>query len=90
MDETSCEVRYAYFDLHSKCKNKQYELLNDFLSENLGTAVEHCGFTALVVDRDLKKISKLAEQTGSFRVNCYNCIDRTNIVQSRIAGLKLI
>lgn len=32
----------------------------------------------------------IASQTGVFRINCYNCIDRTNIAQSRIAALKLI
>ena len=76
--------------MHNKCKNKEYGDLNLFLTENLGSAVEFCGFTALVIDRENKKIDKLTEQTGTFRTNCNNCIDRTNIVQSRIAGLKLI
>jgi hypothetical protein len=38
-DETGCEMRYAYFDVHNKCKNKEYGHLNLFLSENLGSAV---------------------------------------------------
>lgn len=50
----------------------------------------HCGFTALKVDRNAKKMEHIASQTGVFRINCYNCIDRTNIAQSRIAALKLI
>lgn len=29
-------------------------------------------------------------QTGVLRINCYDCIDRTNIVQSRLAAIKLI
>jgi hypothetical protein len=32
----------------------------------------------------------LNNQTGVFRTSCFNCIDRTNIAQSRIAALKLI
>lgn len=29
-------------------------------------------------------------QTGIFRVNCLNCIDRTNITQMRIAAISMI
>ena len=32
----------------------------------------------------------MASQSGIFRVSCYNCIDRTNIFQSRVGAMKLI
>jgi hypothetical protein len=53
-------------------------------------AINYCNFTALRVDRLEKKLEVLNNQTGLMRVNCFNCIDRTNIAQARIAALKLI
>ena len=52
--------------------------------------INYCNFTALRVDRVEKKMEVLNNQTGILRSNCYNCIDRTNIAQSRIAALKLM
>ena len=53
-------------------------------------AINYCNFTALRVDRLEKKLEVLNNQTGLMRVNCFNCIDRNNIAQARIAALKLI
>jgi hypothetical protein len=45
-------VRYAYFDLHAKCGNKNYAELHDFIEHKLGKAVAYCSFTALRIDRE--------------------------------------
>ena len=87
---TNCDVWYAYFDIHAKCPNKQYVHLNSFLEKELEKAIDYCGFTALHFDRTERKVSNLSQQTGVFRVNCFTCVDRSNIVQSRIAALKLM
>jgi hypothetical protein len=89
-EEVGCEVRYAYFDLHASCNSNDYSKLNSFLENYMKNAINYCNFTALRVDRMEKKLEVLNNQTGLMRVNCFNCIDRTNIAQARIAALKLI
>jgi len=89
-NEMNYSVRYAYFDVHAQCPNKEYSRLNQFLEDKLKQAIAHCSFTALKISNIEKSVQKIKSQTGVFRVNCFNCIDRTNIAQSRIAALKLI
>lgn len=83
-------MRYAYYDVHANCSNKDYSKLNVFLQKNLTEAINYCSFTALRVDRVENKMEVLNSQSGIIRTNCFNCVDRTNIAQSRIAALKLI
>jgi hypothetical protein len=83
-------VRYAYFDVRSACSSKDYSRLNAFLEKGMRAVINYCNFTALRVDRVEKKLEVLNNQTGILRVNCFNCIDRTNIAQCRVAALKLM
>jgi t-SNARE complex subunit (syntaxin) len=64
--------------------------LNIFLEKTIGEVIEKFNFTALMINKQDKKIEQINTQTGVIRSNCFNCIDRTNIAQSRIAALKLI
>lgn len=64
--------------------------MNIFLEKTIGEVIEKFNFTALMINKQDKKIEQINTQTGVIRSNCFNCIDRTNIAQSRIAALKLI
>lgn len=76
--------------MHSSCNSKDYSKLNAFLENQLRGMINYCNFTAIRIDRVEKRIEVLSNQTGILRVNCFNCIDRTNIAQCRIAALKLM
>lgn len=54
------------------------EQLNEY---NSFVAKIKFGFDERVELNDKKNIIIVQEQTGSFRTNCMDCLDRTNVVQ---------
>lgn len=76
------QIGWEWFDFHAQCKGMKFEnvqILMDTLQGQLnsfGWAVE-------------QNESNLRQQTGIFRTNCMDCLDRTNVVQSAIAGWAL-
>lgn len=72
-------VRLVAFDFHRFCAGKEYErglgLLMEKLEENLKTYGMYIGGGG----------HQQVRQGGVFRVNCVDCLDRTNVVQSMIA-----
>lgn len=68
-------IGFEWFDFHSACRGMKFEnvsLLMDALSEKLdafGDTVELGG-------------AQLSRQSGVLRVNCMDCLDRTNVVQN--------
>ncbi|KAJ4969778.1 hypothetical protein NE237_002877 [Protea cynaroides] len=72
-------VRYVSFDFHHHCRNSNFDnvqLLYDQISEDF----EKQGY--FLIDSEGKI---LAEQKGVARVNCIDCLDRTNVTQSYLA-----
>ncbi|XP_042509430.1 phosphoinositide phosphatase SAC8-like [Macadamia integrifolia] len=72
-------VRYVSFDFHHHCGNSNLDnvqLLYDQISEDF----EKQGY--FLIDSEGKI---LAEQKGIVRVNCIDCLDRTNVTQSYLA-----
>lgn len=76
-------VKYEYFDFHFACKGQKYENV-DFLIEKLEAVVESLGFFAAKIKQDPRLIMR---QQGVLRVNCLDCLDRTNIVMTKFAAL---
>ncbi|EGC35188.1 hypothetical protein DICPUDRAFT_97975 [Dictyostelium purpureum] len=72
-------VRYYAFDFHEKCKNNRYDKLSELLDQ-VKPYLDQYGhlFKSTVGEPTLL-------QTGSFRTNCIDCLDRTNVVQSVFA-----
>ncbi|XP_050554101.1 phosphatidylinositide phosphatase SAC2 isoform X5 [Spodoptera frugiperda] len=74
----SPDVIYATFDFHEYCRGMHYEnvsILINALADVIGE-MRFCWRD----DRGL-----ICTQNGVFRVNCIDCLDRTNVVQTAIA-----
>jgi SacI homology domain len=71
------DVRYVGFDFHAECKAGWHNLskLLDRVRDNL----HDCSFFAASSEMPS------SEQRGVFRVNCIDCLDRTNVVKSLFA-----
>ncbi|CAG2108102.1 unnamed protein product, partial [Medioppia subpectinata] len=77
------EIPYVAFDYHHYCKGGKEEnikILRDHIHKNLNDF----GF---FYDDDEGVVQR--QQTGTFRVNCIDCLDRTNRVQTFI-GLEIL
>ncbi len=73
------------FDFHRHCAGKEYERgLAALLSRIRDDIGRHGFYTHGLESYQMKK-----RQTGVFRVNCVDCLDRTNVVQSIIARVAL-
>ncbi|KAK7571960.1 hypothetical protein V9T40_014432 [Parthenolecanium corni] len=77
------KVRYEAYDFHRECKNMQWHKLNALIDK---ISSEQDQFRFFLLDKDRKLVSL---QTGVFRTNCIDCLDRTNVVQSMIAWRSL-
>lgn len=73
-------VKYNFFDFHSECKYDNYEkieyLVEHYIDSVLGIFKYYC--------EDMNSGEVYKEQTGVIRTNCLDCLDRTNILQTRI------
>ncbi|KAJ8476758.1 hypothetical protein OPV22_020485 [Ensete ventricosum] len=72
-------VRYVRFDFHDACGKGIFDnlqLLYDQIKEN----VENQGYLLINADGEI-----LIQQNGIVRVNCIDCLDRTNVTQSYVA-----
>ncbi|XP_026498745.2 phosphatidylinositide phosphatase SAC2 isoform X1 [Vanessa tameamea] len=78
----SPDIIYATFDFHEYCRGMHYEnvgILINAISDIIGE-MRFCWRD----DRGL-----ICTQNGVFRVNCIDCLDRTNVVQTGIAKFVL-
>ncbi|KAH7908877.1 SacI homology domain-containing protein [Hygrophoropsis aurantiaca] len=72
------DARYCEYDFHRETKGMKYENISKLLGEQERT-FESQGFFWVSDDMLLSK------QKGVYRVNCIDCLDRTNVVQSAFA-----
>lgn len=77
------QVRYEAFDFHAECRKMQYDRLNILINR---VAHKQDEFN---VHHARKDGTVLSMQTGVFRTNCIDCLDRTNVVQSMLAKRSL-
>ncbi|EAR97727.3 endonuclease/exonuclease/phosphatase family protein (macronuclear) [Tetrahymena thermophila SB210] len=73
-------VRYKFFDFHTVCKDQKYEKVNPIIRE-LSQMNNNFHFYA----EDLSNKTCIVTQKGIVRTNCLDCLDRTNVFQSKIA-----
>ena len=73
-------VRYEFFDFHFHTKGSKFEKLNALVLK-FQLMLERFKFYA----EDIKTQTALISQEGVFRTNCLDCLDRTNVLQSKIA-----
>ncbi|KAI8995963.1 SacI homology domain-containing protein, partial [Gaertneriomyces semiglobifer] len=80
MRDLAESVTYTEFDFHQKVKNGGYERLVELVTE-IRKILD--SFSFFLYDQDTKSI--VLQQQGAVRTNCLDCLDRTNVVQTRIA-----
>ena len=76
-------TRYEFFDFHAACKGQKFENL-EILTAKLGDVMENFKFFA---EQNKKDQRILLEQEGTVRINCLDCLDRTNLVMMKMAAI---
>lgn len=76
-------VRYNPFDFHKECQALQWHRLS-LLRDQLRPEITKFGFFASSLEHAESDLTQRS-QTGFFRTNCMDCLDRTNVVQAMIA-----
>merc|ERR1719414_627140 len=79
----NANVAYEAFDFHAECSKMRWDRLS-ILMDRVAGVQEQQGF--FLQEREG---SFLMRQTGLFRTNCIDCLDRTNVVQSMLARRNL-
>jgi hypothetical protein len=89
-NEKDKTLRFVWFDFHQECRKMKYENLSRLL-----TLVETDTTSMGMFEAEIKKANNgmtanvIQTQKGTFRTNCMDCLDRTNVVQS-VIGRKLL
>lgn len=73
------DVRYIGFDFHKECRKMQYENV-ELLMKQIREDLQSFGFFL-----GPSRAAGARQQTGTVRTNCIDNLDRTNVVQSKIA-----
>ncbi|XP_076301293.1 phosphatidylinositide phosphatase spermathreecae isoform X2 [Lasioglossum baleicum] len=71
------DITYTSFDFHEYCRGMHFENVS-ILINSLATVLTDMGYCW----RD--KQGTICMQKGVFRVNCIDCLDRTNVVQTAL------
>jgi hypothetical protein len=75
-------LKYLFFDFQNETKSENYEKLETFTSNHyLKEILDYFKFFC----EDLQTGSVSKQQLGIIRTNCLDCLDRTNVIQTRIA-----
>lgn len=76
-------VTYEPFDFHAECSKMRWDRLS-ILLDRVAAQQEQFGYFL-----QERQGAALLRQTGVFRTNCIDCLDRTNVVQSLLARRNL-
>ncbi|CRL06388.1 CLUMA_CG019050, isoform A [Clunio marinus] len=71
------KLTYVTFDFHHYCRGMKFENVTALI-EALAMELHDCGFHWRDTSGPIKN------QKGIFRVNCMDCLDRTNVVQTAL------
>ncbi|KAI0797649.1 SacI homology domain-containing protein [Abortiporus biennis] len=72
------DVKYCEYDFHRETRGMKYENISKLI-EQLERTFENQGYLWI------SNNSMMSQQRGVFRVNCIDCLDRTNVVESAFA-----
>ena len=76
------KMDFEWFDFHRECRGMKFENVS-VLINTLAPAMSRFSWT----ESSGAKLN--SEQQGVLRTNCMDCLDRTNVVQSAVAGYTL-
>lgn len=71
---------FDWFDFHGECRGMKFENVSR-LVEKMASTLSAFGENVISLSGD-NNITLVSSQNGCFRVNCMDCLDRTNVVQS--------
>ena len=77
-------IRYKFFDMQNECKKDDYSKI-DILMYKISKLLNLFNFFSI----DITTEKVLSIQNGTTRTNCLDCLDRTNVIESRISWLFL-
>ncbi|XP_077503149.1 phosphatidylinositol-3-phosphatase SAC1 isoform X2 [Amblyomma americanum] len=77
------KIKYEAFDFHHECRKMQWDRLS-ILMDRIAQDQDAFGYFMMLYDGSVPCL-----QTGVFRTNCIDCLDRTNVVQSLLARRSL-
>ncbi|KAM4630283.1 phosphatidylinositol-3-phosphatase SAC1-A isoform 1-T1 [Polymixia lowei] len=76
-------INYVAFDFHKECSRMRWDRLQ-ILVDTVAEAQDE--YSYFMVNTEGKT---LLQQNGTFRSNCMDCLDRTNVIQSLLARRSL-
>ncbi|KAK3525176.1 hypothetical protein QTP86_021412 [Hemibagrus guttatus] len=76
-------IKYIAFDFHKECSKMRWHRLQ-ILVNAVAEMQDEFGYFLLNSDGKV-----VVEQSGTFRSNCMDCLDRTNVIQSLLARRSL-
>ena len=74
------KFRYIYFDMQNECPKDNYSRIDNLIN-TISPTIELFGFFSC----NIKTNEIFSIQRGTPRTNCLDCLDRTNVVQTRIS-----
>ena len=77
-------LRYTFFDMQNECPKDNYSRI-DILMNNIIPILEIFNFFS----KNIGTNEIFSIQKGTTRTNCLDCLDRTNVIQTRISWLVL-
>ena len=80
-EEKKKDVEYVAFDFHKECSGMRFENVSKLL-ENVAKTTTQMGYFWAMKASQTAEIEVKHTQNGAYRVNCLDCLDRTNVVQS--------
>ncbi|KAK7202723.1 putative phosphoinositide phosphatase [Myxozyma melibiosi] len=83
------DVLYIYFDFHHECKGMKWYRVQLLIDKLIGLGAGDMGWFQSVESPEKSTTIVQKTQNGVVRTNCMDCLDRTNVVQSTLAGWTL-
>lgn len=98
-------VQFTWFDFHHECKKMKYENIShltkkqsvkEFLKNMINTEIEITGLDTINNYENItefmhkkEKVNFIKVQKSTFRTNCIDSLDRTNVIQTAFARIML-
>ncbi|KAL6939063.1 hypothetical protein ACO0OL_000686 [Hanseniaspora opuntiae] len=86
-DTFAADIKYIYFDFHKECSKMRWHNVNNLLKTLQELGYHEKENTYFQYDIKTQTVDQL--QDNIVRSNCMDCLDRTNVVQSVLAGWQL-
>lgn len=93
--ENDPQIKYTWFDFHAECANMKWHNLSKLVNELLESIQKYKYGQYRVYktvsqanqndESEMPRVIVQQTQSGVFRTNCMDCLDRTNVVQSVLA-----